>query len=174
MKPENILINNEGRQTKAYVADVGVARLFDPQSVGYSPHSIGTITGTLEWMAPEMLAAYLSSGKGIKIADIFKLDIFSLGLLALFCWDYKEFQKQRDLNKDQIALIKYLRTLRFRYPRKKAIPIINSDDLAREKLPLGVYYLLRCMLCFDNEIRPCVEEAYKDILKFFEEHMVKY
>lgn len=154
--------------SEAYVADVGVAKFFNPQTIRSSPH---TITGSREWMAPEMLEAYSSNQREIKTADIFKLDIFSLGLIALFCWDSEEFQKQKDRNRDQIALFKYLRSLRFRHPRKKAI-LTNPVDLIREKFPLGIYYLLRCMLCFDIELRPNVEEVYKDFSKLFEEHKV--
>ncbi len=91
--------------------------------------------------------------------------------MSLFCLDYKTFEAQIDLNKNSNRLFQYLRTLRFNYPRKKAQ---IQGEILREKVPLGFYYMLRCMLSFDVQTRPSVEELYKDTLKFIAQMKVKF
>ena len=116
-------------------------------------------------MAPEMLMAE-------KSINFSKLDIFSVGLISLFCLDNQRFMKQSDMNKDKLKLFDFLRTLRYNYPRKKSKAGLSPDDIPREKIPLDFYYMLRCMLSFDNDTRPSLEEIYKDTLKIFREHEV--
>jgi hypothetical protein len=112
-------------------------------------------------MAPELLIR--SSGNKNVLIDILKTDIFSLGLVAVQALDYKEFKNQKELNVNPMKTLDYLRTLRFNHPRKKTL---IKGEISREKVPLGFYYFLRCMLSFDIHTRPSVEEVYKDTLKF--------
>jgi serine/threonine protein kinase len=163
IKPENILINAEGR---AFLSDVGVAKQFENTQKFQDNHSLTSIVGTTKWMAPEMILRQ----KEKVFVDILKTDIFSLGLLALQALDFKMFQSHKVLNEDSKELFTYLRTLRFNHPRKKMqIP----GEIPREKVPLGFYYFLRCILSYDIQTRPSVQEVYKDTLKFFYQFEVK-
>ena len=145
----------------AFVSDVGAAKLLENSQKSKEHQSISKI-GTLKWMAPELRLRMVESENENVPVDILKSDTFSLGLVALQTLDYKVFKAQEKLNKHPIKLINYLRTLRFNHPRKK---IRLEGEIPREKVPLGFYYFLRCMLSFDIHTRPSVEELYKDKLK---------
>jgi hypothetical protein len=56
-------------------------------------------------MSPEMLKADFSSATDIQLP---KSDIFSLGLIALYCLDSKHFNNQKKLNEDEKVLENYL------------------------------------------------------------------
>jgi hypothetical protein len=117
-------------------------------------------------MAPEMLTAQNS-------INFSKLDIFSVGLISLFCLDNQGFLKQSNLNKDNLKLLDFLRTLRYNYPRKKSKVGLSPDEIPRGKIPLDFYYMLRSMLSSDNDTRPSIEEIYKDASKILAEHEVQ-
>jgi len=145
IKPENILVK-DGKE--AFLGDVGASRTFENPTLLKNVQSIQTVAGTPEWMAPEMKNLELKMGNVSERTNLHKLDVFSLGLLSLYCLDAKEFFKHKKLNEDSNYLHdKYLTQL-------------------KTKLPNEFYYLLKCMLSFDWNTRPNVEEldkALKDI-----------
>src|SRR5947209_11515895 len=54
MKPENVLISDEGA---VKVADFGIARLMDDTGVGGPATKTGTTVGTPQYMSPEQVAS---------------------------------------------------------------------------------------------------------------------
>ncbi len=75
MKPENILIRNTLNSTpRAFLGDIGT----EP-----CENLIGTkANATAFWKAPELLTPFTS-----PLIDFLKCDIFSLGLIVLYCID---------------------------------------------------------------------------------------
>jgi serine/threonine protein kinase len=150
LKPNNILLDEQGR---AFLGDLGVLKQFE-KGDKFSAHPSA-------WTQQEISSRYLCT-EDISL-DYLKTHIFNLGLVSLKCLDYTVFETQKNLNKNPIQLFNYLRTFRFNYPRKKAQ---IQGYIPREKVPLGFYYMLRCMLSFDVHTRPSIEEVHKDTLKF--------
>ena len=83
---------------------MGTSRVFSSFSSVKKYRDISTYIGTPKWMSPEMMNN-LSTSVDIQLL---KSDIFSLGLVALFCLDQIEFEKQKHLNTDEKALENYL------------------------------------------------------------------
>jgi serine/threonine protein kinase len=151
IKPVNILLDEQGT---AFVADLGGAKHFENTAQFGGPKSLTSVIGTTDWMAPEILLVY--QGKAVSNIDILKGDIFSLGFVSLNCLDnqFLDTPNTKKLNENPIQLFQYLRTF-------------------GEKIELGFYYMLRCMLSYDIHTRPSVEEVYKDTSKFISQIEVK-
>ena len=69
MKPENVLISDEGM---VKVADFGIARLTDDTAVGGTATKTGTTVGTPQYMSPEQVASSKVDGRS---------DIYSAGIM---------------------------------------------------------------------------------------------
>src|SRR2546430_11123855 len=69
MKPENVLISDEGM---VKVADFGIARLMDDTGVGGTATKTGTTVGTPQYMSPEQVASSKVDGRS---------DIYSAGIM---------------------------------------------------------------------------------------------
>jgi serine/threonine protein kinase len=69
MKPENVLISEEGM---VKVADFGIARLTDETSVGGTATKTGTTVGTPQYMSPEQVASSKVDGRS---------DLYSAGIV---------------------------------------------------------------------------------------------
>ena len=77
--------------------------------------------------------------------QLHKSDIFSLGLVALFCLDPIEFEKnQKNLNIDEKALESYLDDFRARCPKNH------------------FFYILKCMLSYSPSTRPSIDQIFQD------------
>lgn len=137
LKPENILVKEGINGPEAYIADVGVAKRFANQSILKKQNTLTTVAGTMEWMAPEV------RGESIKI-DYRKIDIFSLGLISLYCLDspnnFNNTNKDKNLNQDSNKL------------HEEYLPRLKS------KVPIEFYCILKSMLSFDWNARPSLEE----------------
>lgn len=140
LKPENILLNHEGR---AFLADVGAAKVFSSNSSALDLKKISLYVGTPKWMSPEMRKLNLDDSQPV-IFQLPKSDIFSLGLIALYCLDYVEFSRHKNLNKNERELEEYLDNFWERCENK------------------GFYYLLRTMLSFSPSTRPSIYQLFKD------------
>jgi hypothetical protein len=109
------------------------------------------VRGTTSWMSPEMRKIcekpHLKDNESIKL-DYSKLDVFSLGLISLFCLNYEEYNKCKDhLNDNEVNLLNLLKN-------------------TKSKVPLNYYYLLKSMLSFNEISRPSLTELYEDV-KYF-------
>ena len=104
-------------------------------------------------MAPEMLNAATANPKDF---EPIKADIFSLGLIVLFCLDFSEFKKQKNLNGDEVELRNYLDKFRLRFQK-------NNPGYMR------FYYLLRCMVSFSAFTRPTLLQIYEDFVSILKE-----
>src|SRR6266480_1213649 len=69
MKPENVLISDEGM---VKVADFGIARLMDDTGVGGTATKTGTTVGTPQYMSPEQVASSKVDGRS---------DLYSAGIM---------------------------------------------------------------------------------------------
>src|SRR5438105_8291058 len=69
MKPENVLISEEGM---VKVADFGIARLTDDTGVGGTATKTGTTVGTPQYMSPEQVASSRVDGRS---------DLYSAGIM---------------------------------------------------------------------------------------------
>lgn len=69
MKPENVLISDEGM---VKVADFGIARLTDDSGVGGTATKTGTTVGTPQYMSPEQVASSKVDGRS---------DLYSAGVM---------------------------------------------------------------------------------------------
>jgi eukaryotic-like serine/threonine-protein kinase len=69
MKPENVLISDEGM---VKVADFGIARLTDDSGVGGTATKTGTTVGTPQYMSPEQVASSRVDGRS---------DLYSAGIM---------------------------------------------------------------------------------------------
>ncbi len=104
------------------------------------------------WIPPEIINPYhLESRSDKKTAfdeDPKKYDVFSLGLIALYCLDPKQFLDIN--NKFELRLI--------------GSPKLLADylDNLEADLPPPFYYLLRCMLSFCPYTRPSIKQLARD------------
>jgi serine/threonine-protein kinase len=69
MKPENVLISDEGI---VKVADFGIARLMDDTGIGGTATKTGTTVGTPQYMSPEQVASSKVDGRS---------DLYSAGIM---------------------------------------------------------------------------------------------
>ncbi len=69
MKPENVLISDEGN---VKVADFGIARLMDDTEVGGTATKTGTTVGTPQYMSPEQVSSSKVDGRS---------DLYSAGIM---------------------------------------------------------------------------------------------
>lgn len=69
MKPENVLISDEGT---VKVADFGIARLVDDPGIGGTTTKTGTTVGTPQYMSPEQVASSRVDGRS---------DLYSAGVM---------------------------------------------------------------------------------------------
>jgi serine/threonine-protein kinase len=69
MKPENVLISDEGA---VKVADFGIARLTDDSGVGGTATKTGTTVGTPQYMSPEQVSSSKVDGRS---------DLYSAGIM---------------------------------------------------------------------------------------------
>src|SRR5437588_1407736 len=69
MKPENVLISDEGM---VKVADFGIARLMDDTGVGGTATKTGTTVGTPQYMSPEQVSSSTVDGRS---------DLYSAGIM---------------------------------------------------------------------------------------------
>ncbi len=145
LKPENVLIKTEIERPIAYLGDVGVAKKFNTEGSLKKAQTLTTRTGTEEWMAPEMRNPNIiklgKTGEDNKI-DFSKLDIFSLGLITLYCLDSpKNFYKYSPILNEKS------RTLHEEY-----LPQLKSN------MPIEFFCLLKSILSFDWNARPSLDE----------------
>jgi serine/threonine protein kinase len=144
LKPENIFIKyDQNKKPRAYLADAGSARFFDILNENEKKKTKISISSKFDWMAPELLKKNLNQDSTV-VLDMHKLDIFSIGLLALYCLDPQEFRNAKGLlNKDEKKLLNFL-------------------DNLKSKLSPPFFYMLRCMLSFSPLTRPSVDHLLPD------------
>ncbi len=144
LKPENIFIKlDEQKKPKAFLADGGSGRLFDILNDNERKKT-KSLSSMFDWMAPEQLRKSLNAADCTIQVENDKLDVFSVGLLALFCVDPEGFRKNKGLfNRDEKLVVSYL-------------------DGLKPKISTQYYYILRCMLSFSPITRPSIDDLLVD------------
>ena len=101
VKPSNILVTEDGGRTTFKLADFGYSRFMNPEE----SMKTMTVAGTPAYMAPEILVAL---GSGVVPFGP-KGDVFSFGMVALFCLSRNDIKVQDrytpDKLKNQVATI---------------------------------------------------------------------
>ena len=109
IKPNNILLDSNGT---AYIGDLGVAKNFNNII-----QSITTAAGELNWMSPEMRATF-KTGISKKV-NFSNLDVFSIGMVALFLIDPQTFNSPNGnselFNQDEKILKEYLKVFEVQF-----------------------------------------------------------
>jgi len=136
LKPENVLVGPEGIE-KLKVCDFGLARLDIVSNL-----ETVTCTGTAGYMAPELLSGRM--GSQVKVgSEPFKVDIFSLGILAY------------------ISFVKY-------HPFENTNAKILANEWSQcngpvwQHVPNGAKQLVRGMLQHKPEDRYSIEQVLAD------------
>jgi serine/threonine protein kinase len=150
LKPENILLRKENDRLVAFLGDVGIAKHIANQS---SINNLQSLTSRAEierWIAPEMRNPNLiqlgqSQDKEVNKIDYRKFDVFSLGLISLYCLDSSEnFEKYYDFFNEKSHM-----------NHEEYLPQLKS------KMPIEFFCLLKSMLSFDWNARPSIDEIYE-------------
>ncbi len=116
--------------------------------------TINFAQGTTQWMAPEMLQAVNNNQNNDEKSktNFSKLDVFSLGLIALYAIDRDSYnEKRNELNTDEKILKDYIKQF------EKRNAIYDKEFLI----------LLKRMLTYEIDIRPNVDELYEWVVRFF-------
>ena len=71
------------------IGDLDTAKIYNSISAAKKLSDISTSVGTPKWMSPEMRKSW----NGIVNTELPKSDIFSLGLIILYCIDTNNFKK---------------------------------------------------------------------------------
>jgi serine/threonine protein kinase len=143
-RPENILMD---AQERAFISDLGVAKFFSSLvSIREFKETNNSSGKSGIWMSPERLESDISTATNIIFP---KSEIFSLGLIALYCLDTKNFKHQIKLNEDEEALENYLDQFWLRCPDKR------------------FFYMLKCMLSYSPITRPSIHQLFHDFPEFF-------
>lgn len=145
LKPENILVDRNGR---AFIGDIGEAKVMNTTT--FKGTDQATIAGTQPWMAPEVILNYVKDPEDRTLFNkaLPKTDIFSLGLITLYCLDLDEFRKYKHKNIDENVLKKYLDSFQ-----------------DRKKLPEEIFDLLKKMVSFESSNRPSIEFLYDTVVE---------
>lgn len=111
LKPENILVNRYG---DVKIADFDVSKLVNTEDTKVYHGHTGE-TGTYTWVAPEVLNHEKYN---------YTADIYSLGLLFYFIWNFKTPFEDMGMSVMQIAFAKVHNTIQI--PTTTDNPFINS------------------------------------------------
>ena len=105
-------MRNGNDRLEAFLGDAGVAKQFSCQNSLKQFKNLPIQACMEEWMAPEIKnpsLIQLGSQKEDNKIDYRKIDIFSLGLITLYCLDYPNFEKyNRSLKDKSKKLLKVL------------------------------------------------------------------
>lgn len=148
LKPENILFDIDGR---ALIADLSVSNAFSALASAFNENEIVINHSSPLWTSPEIHKLSSETVQALNLSSLeqlIKSNIFSLGLIALFCLDNQEFEKQKQLNTDEKSLGAYLDQYRIRCPDKL------------------FFYMLKCMLSFSPITRPSIQQLFEDFPEF--------
>jgi serine/threonine protein kinase len=111
IKPQNILICEKGKVVK--VADLGsVTKRVDRSSI--------SLAGTPLYLSPSLRKAYIESRQSVE-HDVFKSDVYSLGITFLYMTSLKLPKDLTDLNDLQNNIDDRIRILHEKYSRVKTI-----------------------------------------------------
>ncbi len=153
------MLNHKG---EAFIADLDCAKTYNSFTSAKKLSEITSAIGTGKWMSPEMRAAWSTDVN----AELSKSDIFSLGLIVLFCIDTPTFDDKllptlnkfkTKMNKKEVAdhlenlekhLLAYLDDFRLRN--------LNSPGI------ITIFYMLKTMLSFSPCNRPTIQQLYHD------------
>ncbi len=154
LKPKNILIKKfSNREPKAYIADVGIA-------IGRN-NTILEANFTPLWMAPELLAMSESpSSTSECLIEYSKCDIFSIGLIALYCIDHHRFKSYQEKILDK--------TNRFNINPDRLESYLN---LLSRQFPHSLINKIHQMLSYNPKGRKTLNQLFKDILTLEKRHL---
>jgi serine/threonine protein kinase len=147
---------------EAVIADLDVAKQYSSLASAQKFSVITTAVGTPKWMSPEMRKAVSDDVD----TNLPKSDIFSLGLISLFCLDTHEFNK---------SLSPLLKEFKFKMLPKDVIIYLEKferhlltylDDFRLRNVQCPsitkFFYMLKSMLSFSPCARPSIQQLYED------------
>jgi serine/threonine protein kinase len=153
------LISSRG---EAFIADLDSAKVYNSFTSAKKLSDITTTVGTPKWMSPEMREAWSNDVN----TELPKSDIFSLGLIFLFCIDTPSFndkllpilsQFKTIMNKKEVA--DHLRNLEEHlHAYLEDFRIRNLSSPSNIKF----FYILKSMLSFSPGARPSIQQLYED------------
>ena len=150
---------------RAVIGDLDAAKTFNSLSVALRVNPNSTFAGTLEWMSPEMRKSYSRNDINIQLP---KSDIFSLGLIALYCLDTIDFKKKVFPIMKRFILTMQGQILQDYLDEFELILQIYLDEFWIKRCSNPTFfYMLRSMLSFSPSARPNLEQLYNDFPKNF-------
>ena len=148
---------------EAFIADLDGAKQYSSLVSAQKFSTISMAVGTPKWMSPEMRKALSDDDVDTNLA---KSDIFSLGLIALYCLDTHEFNKRlspilKEVKEkmSQKELFIYLQKF-----EKHLLTYLDDFRLRNVQCPsiTKFFYMLKSMLSFSPCARPSIQQLYED------------
>lgn len=161
LKPANIFITDSYGNfapPRMKLADFGLSSIQTMNQRDF-PHYVANPWGTGGWMAPELS---ISSGDGHQQCDLYKVDIFALGLIFAYTLSGGKhpFCSGSDLSFDSDEA-------QLNINNKESITLVIGDLKKPSDEYIFVFELIRRMVAMDPLERPAsVESILNDMLNF--------
>ena len=147
---------------EAVIADLDGAKQYNSLASAQKFSTISMAVGTPQWISPEMRKAM--AGDKFVDTNLPKSDIFSLGLIALYCLDTLEFNKTLSpiLVKENMPLKELL--IHLEMFERHLLTYLDDFRLRNEQCPSirKFFYMLKSMLSFSPCARPSIQQLYED------------
>ena len=163
------MINLKGQ---AFIGDLDGAKIYNSINSANKLSSISTSVGTSKWMSPEMRKSWIN--ELMVTTELSKSDIFSLGLITLYCIDTNNFRKDLSPILEEFHTKMKLETLEEHLKKlegglKKYLDYFKSRISQSPEFSNFFSIYGERMLSFDHQNRPSIQELFEyfsDIERF--------